>query len=207
MTRTCSKRDGRVVMVDGRAGRGWRRAPRPRTPRPGPRWPDTDRVGGAGVESDLHRHAHRHEHGELLQSSGSGRSFTRRSSMRTTASNGATRRSSFTTRAPAARRAGRRSIAAAYTALVGLFPSQQPALDASYAASLAALSDDCEDRGDRADAARARAHRARHRLGNRGGAGRARLARDRWVQRELPAVHRWDRGRPVAADTAGVRRR
>jgi membrane-associated phospholipid phosphatase len=35
-------------------------------------------------------------------------------------------------------------IAAAYTALVGLFPSQQPALDASYAASLAALSDDCE---------------------------------------------------------------
>jgi hypothetical protein len=36
-------------------------------------------------------------------------------------------------------------IAAAYTALVGLFPSQQPALDASYAASLAALSGDCED--------------------------------------------------------------
>ena len=36
-------------------------------------------------------------------------------------------------------------IAAAYTALVGLFPSQQPALDASYAASLAALSDECDD--------------------------------------------------------------
>jgi hypothetical protein len=35
-------------------------------------------------------------------------------------------------------------IAAAYTALVGLFPSQQPALDASYAASLAALSGDCD---------------------------------------------------------------
>ena len=35
-------------------------------------------------------------------------------------------------------------IAAAYTALSGLFPSRQPALDASYAASLAALSDDCE---------------------------------------------------------------
>ena len=33
-------------------------------------------------------------------------------------------------------------IAAAYTALVNLFPSRQPALDASYAASLAALSDD-----------------------------------------------------------------
>src|SRR5688572_25193199 len=32
-------------------------------------------------------------------------------------------------------------IAAAYTALVGLFPAQKPELDASYAASLAALSD------------------------------------------------------------------
>src|SRR5262249_39899598 len=38
-------------------------------------------------------------------------------------------------------------IAAAYTALVGLFPSQKPALDAKYAASLAALSDDCENPG------------------------------------------------------------
>jgi hypothetical protein len=38
-------------------------------------------------------------------------------------------------------------IAAAYTALVGLFPSRQAALDASYAASLAALSDDCEHMG------------------------------------------------------------
>ena len=55
-------------------------------------------------------------------------------------------------RAP--RGASRRAavIAAAYTALVGLFPSQQPALDASYAASLAALSDDCEDGANRADA-------------------------------------------------------
>ncbi len=47
--------------------------------------------------------------------------------------------------------------------------------------------------------------RARHRLGHRGGAGRARLARDRWVHRDLPCVHRWDRRRPMAADTAGVR--
>jgi hypothetical protein len=38
-------------------------------------------------------------------------------------------------------------IAAAYTALVGLFPSRQAALDASYAASLAALSDDGGDGG------------------------------------------------------------
>ena len=38
-------------------------------------------------------------------------------------------------------------IAAAYTALVGLFPSRQPALESSYMASLAALSDDGEDGG------------------------------------------------------------
>jgi hypothetical protein len=39
-------------------------------------------------------------------------------------------------------------IAAAYTALAGLFPSQKPALDARYAASLAALSADGEDGED-----------------------------------------------------------
>ena len=39
-------------------------------------------------------------------------------------------------------------IAAAYTALVGLFPSHQAVLDAHYAASLAALSDDGEDGGE-----------------------------------------------------------
>jgi hypothetical protein len=38
-------------------------------------------------------------------------------------------------------------IAAAYAALVGLFPSRKPALDVSYATSLAALSDDGEDGG------------------------------------------------------------
>lgn len=38
-------------------------------------------------------------------------------------------------------------IAAAYTALVGLFPSQQAALEARYAASLAAVCDDGEDAG------------------------------------------------------------
>ena len=38
-------------------------------------------------------------------------------------------------------------IAAAHRALVGLFPSRQPSLDASYVASLAALSDDGEDGG------------------------------------------------------------
>jgi hypothetical protein len=39
-------------------------------------------------------------------------------------------------------------IAAGYTALVGLFPTQKSSLDASYAASLAALSDDGEDGGE-----------------------------------------------------------
>src|SRR5712692_4756576 len=39
-------------------------------------------------------------------------------------------------------------IAAAHTALIGLFPSQQAELDARYAASLAALSDDDEDCGE-----------------------------------------------------------
>ena len=47
----------------------------------------------------------------------------------------------------APRGASRRAavIAAAYTALVGLFPSRQAALNESYAASLAALSANCED--------------------------------------------------------------
>jgi len=51
------------------------------------------------------------------------------------------------TKAPAASSRRAAVIAAAHTALLGLFPSQQAALDASYTASLAALSDDCEDRG------------------------------------------------------------
>jgi hypothetical protein len=55
----------------------------------------------------------------------------------------------FDSKAPhgASRRAA--VIAAAYTALVGLFPSQQPALDAGYAASLDALSADCHEGGHR----------------------------------------------------------
>jgi hypothetical protein len=48
----------------------------------------------------------------------------------------------------AAKGASRRAavIAAAYTTLAGLFPSRQPALDASYAASLAALNGECDHR-------------------------------------------------------------
>ena len=49
----------------------------------------------------------------------------------------------------APRGASRRAavVAAAYVALSGLFPSRRDALDASYAASIAALSDDGEDGG------------------------------------------------------------
>ena len=53
--------------------------------------------------------------------------------VRTTAPNGASR--------------GAAVVAAAYTALVGLFPSQQPSLDLRYTASLAVLSDECEQSG------------------------------------------------------------
>jgi hypothetical protein len=53
----------------------------------------------------------------------------------------------------APRGASRRAavIAAAYAALLGLFPARQPALDASYAASIARLSDDGEDGGQSRD--------------------------------------------------------
>ena len=49
----------------------------------------------------------------------------------------------------APRGASRRAavVAAAHTALVGLFPAQQAALDERYAASLAALHGECEDKG------------------------------------------------------------
>ena len=89
--------------------------------------------------------------------SGSGRSFTRRSSTPTTASNGATRHSSFTTGPPTARRAERRSSLRRTRRWSACSRPNKPALDASYAASLAALSDDCEHSGHRADdGARAR---------------------------------------------------
>ena len=70
-------------------------------------------------------------------------------------------------------------IAAAYTALVGLFPSQT----AGARCQLCGFARGAERRWRQRSAAQIA--RARHRLGNRGRAGRARLARDRWVQREL----------------------
>jgi hypothetical protein len=75
-------------------------------------------------------------------------------------------------RAP--RGASRRAavIAAAYTALVGLFPSQQPALDERYAASLGGAA-----RPLRGPRSLREAHRARRLVGHGGRAGSARLAR------------------------------
>ena len=57
----------------------------------------------------------------------------------------------------AARRAGQRSSLRRTLRWSGCFPSRQPALDESYAASLAALSDECERRRSADDDARARA--------------------------------------------------
>ena len=116
--------------------------------------------------------------------SGSGRSFTRRSSTRTTASSGVTRRCSFTVRAPhgASRRAA--VIAAAYTALVGLFPSRTDGAGRELCGFARGAERRVRARRQWRDDSTVRdAHRARRRLGNRGRAGRARLARDRWVQR------------------------
>ena len=71
-------------------------------------------------------------------------------------------------------------IAAAYTALVGLFPSRQAGAGCQLC-GVAGGAERCELIEDSGSCASA--HRARHRLGNRGRAGRARLARDRWVRR------------------------
>ncbi len=69
--------------------------------------------------------------------------------MRTTASNDATRQSSYTIERPGGTSRRAAVIAAAHTALVSLFPSQQPELDNSYTASLAALNQHCEERKSR----------------------------------------------------------
>ena len=82
---------------------------------------------------------------------------------------------------------------------VRLFPSRQAALDESYAASLAALSDDGGDGGKSRE---------------RGIAWGTEVAQAVLAWRatdgfsaDLPSVHRWNRRRPVAPDTAGIRRR
>ena len=111
------------------------------------------------------------------------------------------------TRAPTARRAERRSSLRRTRRWSACSRPRQPALDARYAASLAALSDDCEQGGQ--SIGRGARARARIERGVAWGTEVAHavlgLARDRWFQRELPSVHRRDRGRPVAAHAAGVR--
>ena len=97
------------------------------------------------MESGLHRHAGCDQYGELRPASGSGRSFTPRSSTPITASSGATRQSSSTIRRRAARRAGRRSsLRRTRRSSACSRPASRRSTE-SYAASLAALSDDCED--------------------------------------------------------------
>ena len=104
---------------------------------------------GAGVEPDLHRHARLRRIRRTRRVSGSGRSFTRRSSMPTTASSGATRQSSFRTSTAMARASSSRRVAPSGGHRCGVHGAGRPVsrhgqrqLDDSYAASLAALSDD-----------------------------------------------------------------
>ena len=114
---------------------------------------------GSGVESDLRRDADRDEHGEFVESA----ARSDRSHGHLRCLNGIERRytpifvqnvdGNGKSLAPpgASRRAA--VIAAAYTALVGLFPSRAAQLSDSYAASLAALSDDGGDGGRHGSAA------------------------------------------------------
>jgi hypothetical protein len=78
----------------------------------------------------------------------------------------------------APRGASRRAavIAAAHTALVGLFPTQQSALDPKYAASLEALSDRCEKRARAHDQRRSCAERIERGIDWGAEVGRAVLA-------------------------------
>ena len=99
----------------------------------------------------------------------------------------------------APRGASRRAavIAAAYTTLASLFPSRRAALEERYAASLAALSDDDGDGGQSRERGIAWGTEVAH-------AVLAWRASDGF-SRQLPCVHRWNRGRPMAPDAAGVR--
>ena len=165
MTRTSRNVTVGLIVTLALAGIGWTWGhPAGPGPCPGPgrkrrsHSRTTHSVGGAGLESDLHRHAHCDEYGELRESTARGdRSY---GDLRCVQRHRTALHPNFRSHGRAPDGASRRAavIAAAYTALVGLFPSQQPALDASYAASLAALSDDCEDGGQsrrRAPGARA----------------------------------------------------
>ena len=95
-------------------------------------------------------------------------------------------------------------IAAAYTALVGLFSSRKPQLDDIYEASLAALSDDGEDGGESRARGIAWGHEvAQAVLDWRAGDGFNGIYRaiQRWIRRLAGGGRRrgWCRLRPPAA--------
>ena len=185
MTRTCRILTVGLIVMLGQAGVG--------------RTASADEplgFAGAGVESDLHRHAHRDEHGELLQPAARGdRSHgdLRRVQRHRTALHADLR----------SRPRSPRRVAPSGGHRGGVHRAGRPVPVAAGGAR-------CPLRGFAGGAGRRWRRRrpvarARHRMGNLGRPGRARLARDRWLQRELPSIHRWDRGGPVAADTAGLR--
>ena len=117
---------------------------------------DRPRQPGAGMEPDLHRHADCDQYGKFVESTA--RRDRSHRDLRCLQRDRA-RYTPIFVDSTAPRGASRRAavIAAAYTALVGVFPSLSPlqreALDARYAASLAALGDDGGDGGNRANAA------------------------------------------------------
>jgi len=67
--------------------------------------------------------------------------------------------------------------------------SQKSVLDARYEASLATLRLDCQDPlTDQLNSCLTKPNQSRHRLGNQCRANCARLAGERWYQRDLPCV-------------------
>ena len=136
--------------------------------------------------------------------SGSERSSIRRSSTPTTASNSDIHRFSFSESAPRGPRAEPRSSLPGTRRWWASSHPKNRRWMRSYEASLAALIATAKRR-DRSDAVVREAIERGIEWGTEVRAGCARLARDRWFQRELSGVHRRDGCRPVAADTAGVR--
>ncbi len=84
-------------------------------------------------------------------------------------------------------------VAAAYTALVGLFPARATQLGESY---------EPRSRRSATTAETADVTGARHCLGHTCRSSRARLALRRRLRRDLPGVRRRNRGRSLAADSA-----
>ena len=99
-------------------------------------------------------------------------------------------------------------VAAAYTTLVGLFPSQQAAvLDPALWRIASRHSASAVRPVRRPNALCESAHPGWHRLGRRRRARDPGHARQRRLQRQLPGLRRRHGHRSVAADAAGVRTR